>query len=286
MADLDRDFKIAAHSSGRELCWLRGVRPDTWTPIGDTLQTTERLADRAFRATEGAEAFVVYFEAYTAWREPALLNLLAKSALLSERERLPTETFVFVLTPDGYHEHHGTFQLRSRGHTTQQVWFHEICLWRERPEAWWEQVPGLMALLPLCDHGFAEEAVVKHAARAITATVPDTVVRANLLVSLSCFGKLVYPQLDVASLIGRENMRESPFVQELLAEGRGEGGLVARRADILEVLGIRFGAEAAAEFTEPLNRIQDLEQLRELVRVATKCRGVAGFRRALGRLLP
>ncbi len=81
-------------------------------------------------------------------------------------------------------------------------------------------------------------------------------------------------------------MRESPFVQEMLAEGRGEGSLITRRADILAVLGSRFGVEAAAEFTEPINSLQDLDQLAELLLVAAKCRGVTGFRRALGWLLP
>jgi hypothetical protein len=33
-------------------------------PLGDTLQTTERLADHTFRAEENGERFSVYFEAY------------------------------------------------------------------------------------------------------------------------------------------------------------------------------------------------------------------------------
>src|ERR1700722_2157157 len=123
------------------MCWLRSIRPETWEAIGDTLQTTERLADRAFRAKQAGETFVVYFEAYTTWREEARWNILSKSALLSEREQLPTQTFVFILTPDGYREQSGTFQLAVAGRPTQKVWFHEICLWRERPQPWWEQVP-------------------------------------------------------------------------------------------------------------------------------------------------
>jgi hypothetical protein len=133
MAEMDIGFKIAAHSSGREMCWLRGIRPDTWEPISDTLQTTERLADRAFRAREGTEEFVVYFEAYTTWRADARWNILAKSGLLSEREHLPTRTLVFVLTARGYRARQGTFRLAIGEEATQQVWFREICLWNERP---------------------------------------------------------------------------------------------------------------------------------------------------------
>ena len=90
MAEIDISFKIAAHISGRELSALAGIQPDVWEPISDTLQTTERLADRAFRAEEGGERFVVYFEAYTTWREEYRWNILSKSALLSEREQAPT----------------------------------------------------------------------------------------------------------------------------------------------------------------------------------------------------
>jgi len=278
MAELDLCFKMAARSSGREMCRLRDIRPQVWEPISDTLQTTERLADRAFRATQDGESFVVYFEAYTTWRAAARWNILAKRGLLSERERLPTVTLVFLLTPDGYSEQNGTFHLAARGRSTQQIWFYEICLWREQPEPWWEQVPGLMALLPLCNHGRGDKEVVQHAAQNITAQVADMNVRGDLLASLGIFGKLIYPQLDVVGLIGRENMRESPLYQEIMAEGD-----VARaRADILHVLKARFGAEAPAKFAQALKVISDSEQLSELLSTAATCPTVDGFRDSLG----
>jgi hypothetical protein len=112
MPDYDGGFKIAAHSSGAGLSRLAGSIPETWGPIGDTVQTAERLADRAFRATIGGEKCVVYFEAYTHWLESAPWSVLAKSGLLSERERLPTWSIIFVLMPRGYKKQKGTFQLK------------------------------------------------------------------------------------------------------------------------------------------------------------------------------
>jgi hypothetical protein len=279
MAEIDISFKIAAHSSGREMCGLRGLHPDAWEPISDTVQTTERLADRAFRAREGAEEFVVYFEAYTTWRAEARWNILAKSGLLSEREHLPTRTLIFVLTPRGYQEQQGTFRLAVGEEATQQIWFREICLWRERPEPWWEQVPGLMALLPLCDHGRAEDEAVTLAAQQIRTRVEDMVVRANLLTSLGFFGRLASPHLDAFGLIGRESMSVSSFYQEIMAEGELKMG----RENILDLLTNRFGSAAAAEFTEALNRITEPDRLRQLHRTAFKCRDIGGFRRAARR---
>src|SRR2546430_46711 len=136
MAELDIGFKLAAHSSGRELCRLRAIIPQVWEPIGDTLQTTERLADRAFRAEENGERFTVSFEASSSWRPDYGWNTQAKSALLAERDRTPTLTLLFFLRPDGYTPMAGTFRQTVRGRATQQTWWEEICLWEEQPQPW------------------------------------------------------------------------------------------------------------------------------------------------------
>jgi hypothetical protein len=281
MADADIGFKIAAHFSGREMSSLAGIQAEVWEPIGDTLQTTERLADRAFRAQQGEDRFVVYFEAYKTWNEDARGNILAKSGLLSERERLPTRTLVFVLTRPRYRPQHGTFRLAAGGHPTQQIWFEEIRLWEEQPKPEWEQVPGLMALLPLCAHGLKEEDAILTAARGITANVADTSARADLLASLALFGNLAYPTMEVVNLIGVENMRESKFFEDVMALGREEGKLQSRRADILEVLEARFGPEKASKLRKSIEAVKDGAKLLQLVRTAATSESLTEFRRAL-----
>lgn len=101
--------------------------------------------------------------------------------------------------------------------------------------------------------------------------------RADLLTTLSIFGKLAYPDLDVVQLIGREQMKESKFYQEVMAEGAVERA----RADVLENIDVRFGSEAAAEFKEALQGVADLSQLSQLHRLAIQCRRLAEFRRAI-----
>jgi hypothetical protein len=76
-----------------------------------------------------------------------------------------------------------------------------------------------------------------------------------------------------------DNISHSSFYEQIADEGRRE----ARRADILEVLTIRFGSGLAVEFTEALEGITDLARLRRLYRTAIKCADIAGFRRALRR---
>src|SRR6516164_8930926 len=137
MADFDRGFKIVAHHAGRGLTRVAGISVDQWEAVGDTLQTTERLADRVFRARSGKERFTVYMEAYTRWVDSAVWSVLSKSGLLSERERLTT--LIFVLLTQAYQNQQGQFRLEVAGQPTQHLWFREICLWQEEPQPWWEQ---------------------------------------------------------------------------------------------------------------------------------------------------
>jgi len=92
---------------------------------------------------------------------------------------------------------------------------------------------------------------------------------------------LQYPELDVVDVIGREHMKESPLYQEILAEGRQEGLLEARRADILEALQIHFGIKAAARFEKRLRSIRDPEVLSRLHRLAIQSKAVVDFQHGL-----
>lgn len=284
MAEFDAGFKIVARAAGRELTRIAGYEVSKWEPIPDTVQTTERLADRAFRAQGASGRFVVYFEAYTRWVESAPWSVLSKSGLLSERERLPTVSLVFVLLPQGYREQGETFRLEAEGGPTQQVWFREVCLWKEQPQPWWEHFPGLMPLYPLCGHGQKVPEAITHAAETIRRRELDNIRRGDLLTTLGIFGKLADRKLDAMSLIGREHMKDSPFYQELVAEGREEGKQLGIRTAVLQLLEIRFGPEATSEFEGTLNGIENLEQLAELHRLAATSRRISQFRRALSNL--
>jgi hypothetical protein len=285
MPAFDSGFKIVARISGRRLAELARIPVDEWTPVVSEVQMAERFADRAFRARRGRERFIVYLEAYTFWRKEAPWNLLAKSGLLSERERLPTVCLVFILRPRGYKPQHGQFKLTVKGETTQFVRLHEVCLWEVEPEPWWEGAPGLMALYPLCRHRRPAKQAISYAASAITAATPDTIVRADLLTTLAIFGKLVYQQVDIVGLIGREHMKESPLYEEIKDEGRIEGRIEGRletgQADVLAVLEERFGDETAAQFSDVVHAVTKLDELNRLHRLAVRCPSIKEFQRGL-----
>jgi hypothetical protein len=197
---------------------------------------------------------------------------------LSERERLPTSTLVFILLPQGYKPQNGHFCLEAEeGEPTQQVWFREVRLWEEAPQPWWEEMPGIMSLFPLCDHRMESTSAIRYAANAIFDNESDSSKRADLLTILGVFGKLKNRALDVVNIIGREHMRESPLYQEIMLEGEQ----AEARRSVLQVLEDRFGSKAAMEFKETVNQIDDLEELREILHLATKCGRITQFRRTV-----
>jgi hypothetical protein len=101
--------------------------------------------------------------------------------------------------------------------------------------------------------------------------------RADLLAILGIFGRLKNERLDVVSIIGREQMRESSFLQELADETR----LEMAREDVLDVLRARFGETAAEEFQQTVTAITHLDQLKALLKLAAKSRRISQFRRGM-----
>ena len=203
MAEFDHGVKLIVSSAGRELARMAGLACRGWQPLESTVQaTTELLADRVFRARQGRQRFVVYFEFYTTWDAAAPWNLLAKAGLLSQRERLPTVCLVFVLLPRGYRPQGGQFRLEAAGGPTQQLWFHEVPLWEQTPQSWWEEAPTLMPLYPLCRHGRVPRQAIEHAAAVIRARVPDRPEQADTLALLSIFSDLADMYRGYATLQG------------------------------------------------------------------------------------
>jgi len=261
MAQPDHGIKEIADAAGRQLARLARLECSRWGPLESTLPATiELLADRAFLARQGRQRFVVYFEFYSRWERQAPWDMLAKSGLLSKRVHLPTVCIAIVFKPRGYRPLKGTFRLAAAGGPTQQLWLREVCLWRTKPEPWWEEQPGLMALYPLCQHEKQPREAIRHAANLIAGKVPASEERSTFLTLLGIFGKLSYPRLDVIRIIGVEKMKESKLYQEIMQQGE----LAAKRSYLIKVVTGRFGEAFAAEVAETINAMDDLSRLEQL----------------------
>jgi hypothetical protein len=278
MAAFDHAIKMIADASGLQLARMAGINCQRLQPVESTLpRTTEMLADRAFRARRRREQFVLYFEFYTHWDRDAPWDMLAKSGFLSRREHLATACLAFVLLRRGFRSPGGQLRLEALARPTQQLWFREIPLWEQDPQPWWEEVPGLMALYPLCRHLRRPREAITHATAVIEANTAEGPERAELLACLSMFGRLAFPRLDVKTIIGREKMKESPFIREMQDEARAE----ERRAAILKILKRRFGEQADRALAAQLDECTDLRRLDRLFDKALDCASIEEFRRAL-----
>ena len=279
MAEFDHGTKRIVEAAGQQLARIAGVDCATWEPLESTLPiTVELLADRAFRATNADERFVVYFEFYTTWDTGAPWDILAKSSLLSRRERLPTVCVVVVLQAEGAPaKKKGQIRLEVAGKMVQFALLDEVYLWEEKPEPWWETEPGLMALYPLCHHGKVPEVAIRHAAEVIERVAEDVIERRDFLTFLGIYAKLRYPLVNAINIIGREKMRESAFAREWVEDAT----LIARRVDILRVLRSRLKLTQTEELAPLLEFVKEPDRLDHLLDVAATCATIDEFRAAL-----
>ena len=280
MPAYDHGLKEIAHLAGQGLTRIAGLECTDWTPLESTLQaTTERLADRAFRAKVGKDPCVIYMEFVTQWDEDALWSFLAKSALLSERERLPTKFLVFILRKEGHQTHNDSWTLTVDGQSTQQLWFHEIPLWEVVPEDWWVSTPYLMPLFPLCKHGMAEGEAIRHAVEVIQENVASRSELADLFTLLGIFGQLASPGFRINKMIDSELLKESQFLQEM-TEILVNDALREERIEALnEVLELKFPDADRSQVEKQLATITDSDFLKSLHRVAVTCKTLDEFKK-------
>lgn len=79
-----------------------------------------------------------------------------------------------------------------------------------------------------------------------------------------------------------EEMAKEEGIQEGIQEGRQQGTLETRRADLIEILQIRFGS-VPPEVVETINRMEDIAQLQQLFRQAIAIPSIAEFQQLLQR---
>jgi hypothetical protein len=274
MAEFDHGIKMIAETAGRPLARLARVETTHWQPAESTVQVSvERLADRVFLAGQGRRRFAVYFEFYTTWDRHAPWDMLAKSGLISQRELLPTVCIAVVLRRAGFRTTGGGLRLEAAGGPTQQLWLREVPLWQIRPEAWWEEEPGLMALYPLCQHGRRPREAIAHAAGVIESKVSAAGERAERLALLSIFGELAFPALNVEQIIGSEKMKESRMLRRIRNEVLRDG--------ILRVLRVRFRSEPPADVVSALEAVEEVGRLETLLDLAATCEDIEAFRASM-----
>ena len=111
-------------------------------------------------------------------------------------------------------------------------------------------------------------------------------VKADVLTGLTLLSGLVYNPQTVTTIVSKEHlmdlMRESPFGQYLTQQAREEGIEQGERKhaieSLLEVVELRFGADAAESLAAPIRALDDVPRLNQLLRTAIQASSFEEFR--------
>jgi hypothetical protein len=111
----------------------------------------------------------------------------------------------------------------------------------------------------------------------VAGTEPDGVLRANYAATVTTFAELTGREALWRSALEEWNMRESPFMNEVRAEGRAEG----ERHALLLVLGQKFGARVPQDLAAAIEAESDADVLSQWLTHAVTARSLKAFRSAI-----
>ena len=147
---------------------------------------------------------------------------------------------------------------------------------------------GLLPFVPLMrpPTGQAEAAWLEQCVATAWDMPLERSVKADVLTGLTLLSGLVYNPQTITAIVSKEYlmdlMRESPFAQYLTQQAREEGIEQGERKQaieaLLEVVELRFGADAAESLAAPIRAIDEVPRLNQLHRTAIQASSFEEFR--------
>ena len=256
----------------------------------DTEQPNVRRPDSLLRVRVGGKDVLVHHEFQTTDSTglPMPRRMASYIGHLIGRYGLPVHSYVLYLRPNAGR--------RDPGYYIQEHPDHQIVIRYKVLRL--SQLPGqavldsgsvgLLPFAPLmqppaeqAEGAWLEQCVAK--ARDVP-LAPS--VKADVLTGLTLLSGLVYNPQTITALVSKEHlmdlMRESPFAQYLTQQAREEGIEQGERKQaieaLLEVVALRFGADAAESLAVPIRALDDVPRLNQLLRTAIQASSLEEFR--------
>lgn len=220
-------------------------------------------------------------------REPMPFRLAGYNGFLIREHRLNVYCSVLYLHPRAGLSDPGFYAYRRHGceytHKYRVVRLIEI----EGQSILELQEPGLLPFTPLMKPPLGMSAV-RWLEKCVDTTAVSNVGSEDvnlLLAALGIFGGLIHDRRLIEERLPEGIMQESPFFQEYMqeAEARGlERGLERGQRkgtidSILTLLGDQFQPEAVHALKPRLETIEDLERLKELLRIVPRLQSLEAF---------
>ena len=200
-----------------------------------------------------------------------------------ERYGLPIFSHVVYLRPDAGRTDPGGYVQDIRGYRFIVEYKVIRLIEVEGASVLASRQPGLMPFCPLMQPPVGMDALrwIHQCVETTKSLSLDAPIRNNLLLDLWVMGGLVHEPQAIANLFPEDIMQESSVYQYIIEKGRAEGIEQGRREasvdSILQLLNVRFDANAGPILKPALEAIDDLQRLKDLLREAAETPSLEAF---------
>ncbi|MBI4904533.1 MAG: hypothetical protein HY820_12905 [Acidobacteria bacterium] len=296
----DQSFKSVAEEDARGLLAMVRRVPlsakATVRPLERELTREPLLVDHAYHVRQGRKNWIEHLEAFTRWPLNAPSRLAEYAQEISVKTKLPVYSTAVLLLEAYDPGSVPSFGRIVRGGVVTTARYQVVKLWKLPAAQLLEsRRPFLLPWVALCN---ARPAQLIEAGRRISET--SSKVEPRVRAMFHSLGGLRYGkdewrsilEEEVSMFLTREILRESPYVQDLLKEGKKEGKEKGKeegrqeglRLAVQQVIEVRFPSLIPeAKALNSINRASDLKQLHNDLMGA---RSVAAARRLLQAIPP
>jgi len=251
-----------------------GRKPDL-KQISESLPSGERLVDFLAKMT-GDEESILHVEFQTKYDSNMPVRMLAYHARIVERYGLPVYPVVVYLTQTDrpiettYSSHVGGKHIFTFNYDVIKVW--EL----KSKAVFKDELAGLYALTPLMPDADLSECREK-----LIWAVEHNLISASSYMCMATFARLKYSKEVVKNMIEDKLLKQSPFYEDMMEEGRGEGA----EETVITALTARFGS-VSDQLSERIHSLRERNSalLNELIKLVVTAKDLSDFERKLDKI--
>ncbi len=192
---------------------------------------------------------------------------------------MPVYSHVIYLHPDAGHNDPGEYVQEMHGYNIL-VQYKVIRLSELDGQAFLDaQIKGLIPFTPLMKppENVDSKEWFRQCVQVAKSVTQDELNQADYLTNLGILGGLILDYETIRDIILEENMQESSVIQHFTQQGMREGTIDA----ILDVLEEQFQSDEVQILKPVLENIEELQQLKQLLRSATRANSLEAFKKTL-----